>query len=149
MRIFLLLGLTLVTLAAASTAGAAPGSKVGIYDEACTLYSDDTSGFDMLQELGVDTLRLNMYWDRVARTRPANAANHEDPAYDWSGYDRAAAARGRAKHRGAVLDHRHARVGERRQGREVRAHEVLGPPQLSRLPPPRAIRASSRRPASR
>ena len=43
----------------------------------------------MLQELGVDTLRLNMYWDRVARTRPANAANHEDPAYDWSGYDRA------------------------------------------------------------
>ena len=44
----------------------------------------------MLQELGVDTLRLNMYWDRVARTRPANAANHEDPAYDWSGYDRAA-----------------------------------------------------------
>ena len=88
-RIFLLLGLTLVTLAAASPAGAAPGSKVGIYDEASTLYSNDTSGFDMLQELGVDTLRLNMYWDRVARTRPANAANHEDPAYDWSGYDRA------------------------------------------------------------
>ena len=89
-RIFLLLGFTLVALAAATTAGAAPGSKVGIYDEASTLYSNDTSGFDMLQELGVDTLRLNMYWDRVARTRPANAANHEDPAYDWSGYDRAA-----------------------------------------------------------
>ncbi len=88
-RIFLLLGLSLVMLATASTAGAAPGSKVGIYDEASTLYSNDTSGFDMLQELGVDTLRLNMYWDRVARTRPANAANHEDPAYDWSGYDRA------------------------------------------------------------
>jgi hypothetical protein len=89
-RVFVLIGAVLAALATASLAAAAPGSQVGIYDEASTLYSNDTSGFDMLQELGTDILRLNMYWDRVARTRPANAADPADPAYDWTGYDRAA-----------------------------------------------------------
>ena len=43
-------------------------------------------------------LRLNLYWNRVATTRPASAADPGDPAYDWSLYDRAVAPRGRAKH---------------------------------------------------
>jgi len=89
-RVLLVLSVALAALASASPAVAAPGREVGIYDEASTLYSTDTAGFDMLRELGVQTLRLNIYWDRVAPVRPANAGDPSDPAYNWSLYDRAA-----------------------------------------------------------
>ena len=52
-----------------------------------------------------------------------------DPAYDWSLYDRAVTLAGE-RTSASPLHHRHARLGERRQGREVRAHEVQRPPGL-------------------
>jgi Cellulase (glycosyl hydrolase family 5) len=84
-----------------ATAGqAAPGMPVGFYDEAYTLFTPDPTGFDVLSELGADVLRLNVYWDRVAKSRPANGADPNDPAYDWSLYDRAVE---RAQERGIKL----------------------------------------------
>jgi hypothetical protein len=63
---------------------------VGIFDEQATL-GDPTWAFDQYKLLGVEALRVNLYWggaSGVARKkRPANARNPNDPAYDWSVYD--------------------------------------------------------------
>ena len=89
MRLLALL-VSLAALAAApAPAAAANNLDVGLYDEASTLFAADTQGFDRLQELGIDVLRLNLYWDHVATTRPSSPADPGDPAYDWSLYDRA------------------------------------------------------------
>ena len=81
---------SLAALAAApAPAAAANNLDVGLYDEASTLFAADTQGFDQLDELGIDVLRLNLYWNRVATTRPSSPADPGDPAYDWSLYDRA------------------------------------------------------------
>jgi hypothetical protein len=72
---------------------------VGIYDQAATIYEPDPS-FAAFEALHVQVIRLDLYWGGrlgVARRRPANAADPNDSAYDWSIYDRAvtdAAARG-------------------------------------------------------
>ena len=85
----LLLALIVTALVTASPAGASSSLQKGLYDEATTLFSTSTDGFDTLANLGVDVLRLNLYWNRVAPKRPADAADPADPAYDWSLYDRA------------------------------------------------------------
>jgi hypothetical protein len=63
---------------------------VGIFDEQSTI-GDPTWAFDQYKLLGVEALRVNLYWggpSGVARKkRPANALNPNDPAYDWSVYD--------------------------------------------------------------
>ena len=92
-RLLALLG-SLAALAVPASAAAANNLDVGLYDEASTLFAADTQGFDQLQELGIDVLRLNLYWNRVAPTRPSSAADPGDPAYDWSLYDRAVALAG-------------------------------------------------------
>jgi hypothetical protein len=46
--------------------------------------SDGTSAFPIYQRLGVDVLQIQLQWDKVAPTRPANAADPNDPAYRWS-----------------------------------------------------------------
>jgi hypothetical protein len=46
--------------------------------------SDNASAFPIYQRLGVDVLQLQLQWDKVAPTRPANAADPSDPAYRWS-----------------------------------------------------------------
>lgn len=96
-------------LAAAATAGgeasARPagggGSKllkrttpfmVGINDEASTLYGDPGRAFEILTALRAQVVRVNLYWGgtkwAVAATRPADATDPGDPAYDWALYDR-------------------------------------------------------------
>ena len=95
-------------VAAAATVGgeasartAAIGSKpakrttpflVGINDEASTLYGDPARAFEILTALRAQVVRVNLYWGgtkwAVAQTRPADAADPGDPAYDWSLYDR-------------------------------------------------------------
>jgi hypothetical protein len=75
---------------------AAPSAKpsrsliVGIFDEQATLGDPDWA-FPQYDSLGVEALRVNLYWggaSGVARKRrPANAVNPADPAYDWSVYD--------------------------------------------------------------
>jgi hypothetical protein len=91
------LGVLVAVLAAALAAASAQpahGSRflrVGIYDEAQTLYGPVAKTFALFQELHVQEVRLNLYWGGpygVAASRPARATNPNDPAYDWSLYDR-------------------------------------------------------------
>jgi hypothetical protein len=67
---------------------------VGINDEAFTLYGDPSTAFETLQSLRTQVLRVNLYWGgnrwAVANSKPANATNPGDTAYDWSLYDRLA-----------------------------------------------------------
>ena len=90
-------GLLAATLAAAllgasvQAAGASPRMRVGIYDEAQTLYGSTTTTFALFKTLHVQEVRLNLYWGGrygVARSRPAQADDPADPAYNWSLYDR-------------------------------------------------------------
>ena len=65
--------------------------RIGIYDEAQTLYGPVDQTFPTLAQLHVQEIRLNLYWGGkygVATRRPARATNPDDPAYDWSLYDR-------------------------------------------------------------
>ena len=43
--------------------------------------------FGTLGQLRPHVLRANLWWQEVARQRPANGMNHEDRAYDWRPYD--------------------------------------------------------------
>jgi hypothetical protein len=88
----------IVAVLSATSATAASKSThllIGINDEAFTLYGDNPpAAFETLQSLRTQVLRVNMYWGgnkwAVANTKPTNAANPADPAYDWSLYDRIA-----------------------------------------------------------
>jgi len=91
------LGLFAVVLAAAllgATARSADGSRylrIGIYDEAQTLYVPIPQTFAQLGQLHVQEIRENVYWGGnygVAQKRPANARDPNDPAYHWDLYDR-------------------------------------------------------------
>ena len=78
----------------AATVQPASGSKflkIGIYDEAQTLYGPIPETFSALGDLHVQLIRLNLYWGGrygVAKGQPTNAADPGDPAYDWRLYDR-------------------------------------------------------------
>jgi hypothetical protein len=77
--------------ATATPAGASRYLRVGIYDEAQTLYGPVAKTFATFDELHVQEVRLNLYWGGpygVAKKRPAHPTNPDDPAYDWSLYDR-------------------------------------------------------------
>ena len=92
------LGVVIAVAAAmlvAATARPAESSRymrVGIYDEAQTLYGPIDKTMPTLKQLHVQEVRLNLYWGGarygVAQKRPANATNPADPAYDWELYDR-------------------------------------------------------------
>jgi hypothetical protein len=88
------LAAVVLAVAAAATARPATGSRylrVGIYDEAQTLYGPIPQTFTLLSTLHVQEIRENLYWGGtygVARHKPANARDPNDPAYDWSLYDR-------------------------------------------------------------
>ncbi len=93
----------LAALLTASLARPAPASRAlvtGIFDDAHILDGDRASTFDTLAELRVRLIRVTLWWGGpkgVARSRPEDATDPADPAYDWSAYDsvvRAAAARG-------------------------------------------------------
>jgi hypothetical protein len=90
-------GVVVVVLVAAlfaATAQPADSSRylrIGIYDEAQTLYGPVDKTMITLKQLHVQELRLNLYWGArygVATRRPAQPTNPADPAYDWSLYDR-------------------------------------------------------------
>jgi putative glycosyl hydrolase len=77
--------------ATAQPAGASRYMRIGIYDEAQTLYGPVDRTFSLFKQLHVQEVRLNLYWGGrygVAKTRPAAATNPNDPAYDWTLYDR-------------------------------------------------------------
>jgi hypothetical protein len=79
-----------VALLCVPTAGAARGMLVGLLDEAA-LYDEPTSVFPLMQQARTQVLRVNLYWGGrigVAERRPARATDPDDPAYDWTLYDR-------------------------------------------------------------
>src|SRR2546421_7097372 len=84
----------LLTALVAATARPADGSRymrVGIYDEAQTLYGPVPKTFATFNQLHVQEVRLNLYWGGsygVAREQPLDPTNPDDPAYDWTLYDR-------------------------------------------------------------
>jgi hypothetical protein len=95
----------LVLVAATLAAAAQPASasrklKIGIYDEAQTLYSPTKKSFVLYHDLRAQFVRVNLYWGGphgVARFPPRHPANPRDRAYRWGLYDRAvrkAAVRG-------------------------------------------------------
>ena len=75
---------------AAPSAAPAPHMLVGILDESNTLYGNPDKTFPILSKLRLQVLRLNLYWNRVAKSRPSDATDPSDPAYDWAAYDRTA-----------------------------------------------------------
>jgi hypothetical protein len=90
---FLAVGLAVVAGLVAPSAQPRQQSRnliVGIFDEQET-FGDPTWAFPQYKLLGVEALRVNLYWggpSGVARKkRPANAVNPNDPAYDWTIYD--------------------------------------------------------------
>jgi hypothetical protein len=77
--------------AAAQPADGSRYIRVGIYDEAQTLYGPVAQTFATFETLHVQEVRLNLYWGGrfgVATRRPASATNPNDPAYRWDLYDR-------------------------------------------------------------
>ena len=80
--------------ATATPADASRYMRVGIYDEAQTLYGPIPETFSLLNQLHVQEIRENLYWGGpygVAQHRPANPRDPDDPAYHWTLYDRTVA----------------------------------------------------------
>src|SRR5581483_10727266 len=81
--------LALASLALAGQAGATATARMGIQDDAWLRWGPGTleSRLDTLDTLGVKTVRFTLLWNEVATKKPANAANPNDPAYDWTQFD--------------------------------------------------------------
>ena len=80
-----------LTAVVAASAHASRYLRVGIYDEAQTLYGPVDQTFATFKQLHVQEVRLNLYWGGkygVAKSRPKSATNPDDPAYVWTLYDR-------------------------------------------------------------
>ncbi len=83
---------TAILAASARPAHASRYLRVGIYDDAQTLYGPVDKTFAYINELHAQEVRVTLYWGGpfgVAAHRPAHATNPDDPAYDWALYDRA------------------------------------------------------------
>jgi hypothetical protein len=72
-----------------SASAASSHLTIGIYDEGVTLYGKPSTVFSTYRSLHAKVIRLNLHWATVARRKPINALDPNDPAYDWSLYDRA------------------------------------------------------------
>jgi len=100
-RLALAAAVVLVAVVAVSAATASPKTHavkqsthllVGMNDEPDTLYGDPATAFATLKSLNVQVLRVNLYWGgnkwAVANSKPADATDPGDPAYQWGLYDR-------------------------------------------------------------
>ena len=76
----------LATTAKAPPAAAATGMLVGLYDPVQPVSAPETT-FPTLVKLRVKVIRLDLNWNLIAKSRPANPADPADPAYDWDGFD--------------------------------------------------------------
>jgi len=64
---------------------------IGVYDEGHTFFDDPNVTFSEYARLRPQILRVGLYWGGplgVAKRRPKVARDPDDPAYDWSLYDR-------------------------------------------------------------
>lgn len=71
--------------AAVAPARAAPKARFGIADDAWLKYGPGTleSRIGLLRRYGVGIVRFTLRWDKIARTRPRNPRDPNDPAYRW------------------------------------------------------------------
>jgi hypothetical protein len=77
-----------VALSSLTATAATSRLAIGIYDEGVTLYGNPSSVFPVFRSLHAQVIRLNLHWILVAKRRPINPLDPNDPAYDWSLYDR-------------------------------------------------------------
>ncbi len=104
---------TLVVAAAMGLAGASAASAqtvtggpagtsplAGIQDDRA-IQVDPDARFRTMAQAGARIARIDLRWDYVAKGRPADGANPNDPAYDWGTYDEV--VRAARKHRVQVL----------------------------------------------
>lgn len=82
---------TMATVAAAAlgTAGTAHAGVVGLQDDQLPNYVGQplVERLDLLAATKTRTTRVDVLWDQVAPTRPADAGDPADPAYRWGRYD--------------------------------------------------------------
>ncbi len=86
--------LVAVVLAAPPAASGSRFLQLGIFDDTQILHGATDRVYRELNGLGVQVVRVNLWWGGpagmgVARRKPLNPMNPNDPAYDWSVYDRA------------------------------------------------------------
>jgi hypothetical protein len=65
--------------------------QLGLFDDAQFNYGDPDRVFPVLKQLNTQVIRVSLIWggpNGVAKRRPVNPMNPNDPAYDWSVYDR-------------------------------------------------------------
>ena len=74
---------------ATPTAGAAPGAKFGIHDDAWLVSGPGTlsSRLDELDRIGVDIVRFTLRWDVIARREPRDPRDSRDRRYRWGRAD--------------------------------------------------------------
>jgi len=92
-RFTLVLAVALAVTASVLAANASASSRLlkGLFDEANTLTGDPDRTFPVLRQLNTKALRTDLYWGGrygVADSRPLEPTDPDDPAYDWSLYDR-------------------------------------------------------------
>jgi hypothetical protein len=63
--------------------------QYGVQDDAWLLYGPEAPAkrIEILQQLGVDIVRLTLRWDAIAPSVPTDARDPSDPAYHWDLYD--------------------------------------------------------------
>ena len=80
-----------VAAVSAGTATAAPGLRGGIVDSGGAYWEHPHDFYPLLGELRTQLLRVHLNWGGrlgVAKRKPREPTEHEDPAYDWQLYDR-------------------------------------------------------------
>ena len=84
----LLLVLSVVALAVPASATAADRMLVGFQDDPSFRWLDtrDTN-LSIASQTGASIVRTTVYWNKIAPTRPANAKNPFDPAYQFDDLD--------------------------------------------------------------
>jgi len=78
-----------LTLLLAAQASASSTARTGIQDDAWLRFGPGTldKRLDTLDGIGVKLVRFTVVWSEVARTKPTNPRNPDDPAYDWAQFD--------------------------------------------------------------
>ncbi len=65
--------------------------QVGLFDDTSFNYGNPDQVFPVLKQLRTQLVRVNLVWggpNGVAKRRPVNPMNPNDPAYHWAVYDR-------------------------------------------------------------
>ncbi len=99
LRIRLITTIAVTALGLAGASGAAAGgvpiaikpagvaAQVGLQDDRLVYATDVPRRMAVLADAGASVVRVDLRWDLVAKSRPANPTNPADPAYDWRQYD--------------------------------------------------------------